>query len=242
MDCMSQSAVSISRSWRLWGAVALLVAGAQYLIAEAITAAAWKTPTYGYAYNFISDLGSPSCNTIMFGRELCSPAHAVMNTGFTLQAVLFIVAAGLLFRLVTTGWRYVLLALALVHGVGLILVGIYSETPEAMINGDINVHGFGALGTIVAGNVIAIVASFVSTGIRLPRWFRVAGVVLGIVGLAAFVTLQAMGGGTAPNGGIPERIAVYTIIAWEMLLGVLLLANLRTSTSDKSGRLSTAKV
>ena len=43
------------------GAMLFVLAGLQYLVTEAIAALAWKTPTYNYAYNFISDLGATAC-------------------------------------------------------------------------------------------------------------------------------------------------------------------------------------
>jgi hypothetical protein len=39
-----------------------------YLAAEAITAAGWKSPSYSYAQNWISDLGPP--------RQACSKAES----------------------------------------------------------------------------------------------------------------------------------------------------------------------
>jgi hypothetical protein len=42
-------------------AALFILAGLQYLATEAITALAWKTPPYNYAYNFISDLGETTC-------------------------------------------------------------------------------------------------------------------------------------------------------------------------------------
>ena len=61
---------------------------ALYLAAEAITAAAWKTPSYSYADNWISDLRSATAGEFQ-GRELDSPLHVVMNSGFIIQGILF---------------------------------------------------------------------------------------------------------------------------------------------------------
>ena len=59
-----------------------------HLAAEAITAAAWKSPSYGYADNWISDLGSATAGVFQ-GRELDSPLHVVMNSGFIIPGILF---------------------------------------------------------------------------------------------------------------------------------------------------------
>ena len=71
-----------------------------YLAAEAIAAAAWKSPTYSYADNWISDLGSATAGVFQ-GRELNSPLHVVMNTGFIVQGLLFGIATLLLSRTIS---------------------------------------------------------------------------------------------------------------------------------------------
>jgi hypothetical membrane protein len=78
-------------------AAALLTGSAVYLAAEAIAASAWKQPTYSYADNWISDLGSATAG-VFRGRELNSPLHAVMNSGFLIQGLLFGLGALLLSR------------------------------------------------------------------------------------------------------------------------------------------------
>ncbi|MFD5513267.1 hypothetical protein ACFWIB_36740 [Streptomyces sp. NPDC127051] len=45
---------------------------AQWVVAEAIAAAAWTDPAYSYATNYISDLGVPDCGTRFQGRDICS--------------------------------------------------------------------------------------------------------------------------------------------------------------------------
>ncbi|WP_406481928.1 hypothetical protein [Streptomyces sp. NBC_01615] len=86
------------------------------MVTEAVAASSWKAPRYRHSFNFISDLGVPSCGGEVDGRTVCSPLHAVMNTGFVVQGVLFVVAAVLLFRMVPGRLRWVYLALAVVHG------------------------------------------------------------------------------------------------------------------------------
>lgn len=66
-----------------------VVAGLQYLVIETATASAWTSPAYSYATNFVSDLGVPARGTFE-GRAIDSPLHAVMNTGFVIQGVLFL--------------------------------------------------------------------------------------------------------------------------------------------------------
>ena len=92
------------------------------MVVETVAASAWETPAYSYAFNFISDLGAPDCSTFQ-GREICSPLHTVMNAGFIVQGVLFVVASVLLQRLASGRARNIYLAIALIYGVGMVLVG-----------------------------------------------------------------------------------------------------------------------
>jgi len=55
------------------------------------------------------------------------------------------------------------------------------------------------------------------------KWLRGASTALGTLGLAAFLLLQADRPLYHSDGGVPERIAVYTILAFELMLGVILL-------------------
>lgn len=100
---MMDGAVSRSIA-RTVGSAALIIAAVQYVVAEAVTASAWANPQYSYSNNFISDLGVPSCGGVLQGRTICSPLYAVMNIGFVVQGVLFVVAAVLLFRLLPGRW------------------------------------------------------------------------------------------------------------------------------------------
>jgi hypothetical membrane protein len=79
---------------RRLAAIAPLAGPAIYIAAEAISSIARKNPTYRYADNWISELGSTT-QGVFQGRPINSPLHNVMNAGFILQGVLF--AAGTVF-------------------------------------------------------------------------------------------------------------------------------------------------
>jgi hypothetical membrane protein len=128
------SASSTHRRSPEWGiaaaALILISAALEYVVTEAITAAAWKTPVYSYASNWISDLGATDCSTFQ-GREVCSTLHDVMNTGFIVQGVLFLIASILLLQLFSGASRYVSLVLALIYSIGFILVGSFHGSTAA---------------------------------------------------------------------------------------------------------------
>ncbi len=211
-----------SRSAVLWIAAAVL-----YLVAEAVSAAAF--PGDSYATNYISDLGVPDVGLFQ-GREIDSPLHALMNTAFILHGLLFATAAiaagrGSMPRR-TRRW---FIGLAIVHATGMILVGVVPGSQTNADSGIIVMHVLGAAMAIIAGNAVAIVA-----GISLlrshSRWLGSASVALGALGLVGLVMLLIDSNSSAISllpDGVWERIAVYAILVWELLVGITVLATRR---------------
>ena len=115
----------MSRKVVLAGALVLVVNTLQWLIIEAVAAAAWTQPPYSYATNYISDLGVPDCGTEFQGRAICSPLHSWMNASFMAEGLLFGLGVLLLSRLVAGRARRVVVALAVAHAVGFVLVGLF---------------------------------------------------------------------------------------------------------------------
>ncbi len=211
-------------------AITLIAAALEYVVTEVITASAWKTPAYSYASNWISDLGAPDCSTFQ-GREVCSPLHNVMNTGFIVQGVLFLIASILLLRLFSGASRYVSLVLALIYSIGIMLVGSFHTSTVATANGTITFHYLGAFMAIVGGNIAAIVTGFQWNRLAMPRWYGRMSIVLGFLGIACGVVLGTTIG-RIPSG-ICERASVYTILLWQLLTGIVLLVGLRQHTLSK---------
>ena len=151
-------------------AVIWLVGAAVYLVSEAIAAASF--PGYSYIADFISDLG----------------VAAVMNIGaFILHGSLFLVGAVIIARSCPTGWvgwSFVLAAAA--NAIGNILVGAFRSGVHAS---EVHWHVIGAGMAIVGGNVAVIIAGLGSRRIGAPRSYRLASVVIGVVGIACLLTL-----------------------------------------------------
>jgi hypothetical membrane protein len=226
---------SLSSARSALGASLLVIAGVQYLVLEFVAAAAWRHPAYNYAVDFISDLGNPVRGDVFEGRVIDSPLNVVMDVAFIAQGVLFVAAAVLLYRFAGHRLGTALLVLATMHGVGVILVGFFHESSAALTNGVIVVHSIGAATTIVAGNAIALVLASTGARLGLPRAYRVASLVLGVLGLLAFVVLQVDRPLYDTVGGIPERVAVYTILAGEIVTGASVLALGRVRRSGTVG-------
>jgi hypothetical membrane protein len=212
------------------GAAALIIAGLYYVIAEAVTAASWKNPPYDYAHNFISDLGVPSCGGVLDGRTICSPLHTVMNTGFILQGALFIVAAALLSGLLPGRLRLAYVILAVVHGVGIIIVGLIHGSPESAADGMMHWHGTGAAMAIVCGNAVTIVIGVYLLRSGRARRLGLAEILIGAVGVISAIVLVTMEGKSPIPyyAAVFERGSVYPITAAELVMGVALLVSLRS--------------
>ena len=201
-----------------WVAAALV-----YLAGEAVTAAAF--PGYSYATNYISDLGVPEVGEYQ-GRFIDSPLSLVMNIAFVASGALFFAAAILAFRATATGPRKTFLVLSGIYGIGIAVVGLIHGSQASADSGLGAFHVIGAAMAIIGGNLVAITASVAS---RRPNagYSRVA-LALGVVGLVALVMLQVDSRSadvTILPDGIWERIAVYTVTAWQLLTGIQLLAS-----------------
>jgi hypothetical membrane protein len=207
------------RMWIPLGAVILVVNAVQWVVAEAVTAAAWTNPPYNYARNYISDLGVPDCGARFQGRDICSPDHALMNTSFVLEGILFATGVLLLARLVEGRVRRVVIALAVAHGVGMVLVGLFHGSESGPDFG-LAAHVGGAGVGILCANTLAILAGSLR-GLGLPSAYRVFSVTVGVLGL---VSVAAVGGVPASVAGVFERGSVYSWLLWSVVTGGLLLA------------------
>jgi hypothetical membrane protein len=195
------------------GAVVLLLCG-QYWVAEAVTAAAWRTP-YSYSRNFISDLGVTAC----LPRGPCSPWGAVMNGGLMLSGVLAVLAAVLLAPLVPNrSARRGLVGLAVLHGIGSAVVGLIHSAPGTP-GGTPRLHLFGAYAAIIGGNLALLVAGAGVARPWVPSGFRLFSIGVGLAGLGSGLTLIAT---RAVPPGLAERGAVDTVVLWEVVTGALL--------------------
>jgi hypothetical membrane protein len=203
-------AAGVKLAGTLW-----LIAGATYLAAEAIAAAAY--PGYSYARNYISDLGIP---------YPVAGAHSalawVMNFGgFILDGVLYGAAALIAFR---SGASRAFLLLALLHAVGTIVVGAAHSGPREVASGMHHLHVLGAAMAIIGGNAASIVAGGFG-----PPAYRSISLGLGLFGLLSLVMLEAnrmLGMAILPDA-VFERGSVYAITAWEILTGVMLRSSAR---------------
>jgi len=203
------------------GAAVFILAGLQYASLEAIAAAAWTSPPYDYAYNYISDLGV-AVPQLYDGRVVDSPLAWVMNTAFVLDGVLFALAAILVSTLFSGLLRGLFVSFAVLHGVGSVLVGLVDEAADAG-----SVHLIGAFLSIVFGNLAVFVVGLAWRRLGLPRWLGIVSLLLPVLGLLSEAVLFVS---TDPAlDGLWERGGVYSITVWELLFGATMLARWRVS-------------
>jgi hypothetical protein len=115
---------------------------------------------------------------------------------------------------------------AVAHAVGVILVGLFHSGHEAIVNGTVVLHSIGAGMAMTGGNCAVIVAGSGALHDALRRSPHVGSIALGSIGLIclACLALDHQAGGTLPlQYGAWERGAIYTIIGWELFVGIAVM-------------------
>ncbi|MEO8261460.1 MAG: DUF998 domain-containing protein [Pseudolysinimonas sp.] len=212
-------------------AIVWLVSGAMWFVLEGIAAAAF--PGYSYAENYISDLGV-TVPDVVDGRVIDSRLSAVMNVEFVAHGILFIVAAIMIVRLTGGMLRWLFLLLAVAHGAGLLLVAVFHSSSAANDDGTILLHVAGANLAIIGGNLALIVAGIGAGRLGASRRYRVFSILWGVIGLVTIAMLFVDTHDAALNllpDGVWERAAVYPMMTWEIVTGVLVLAGRRRSVT-----------
>lgn len=210
-------------------AICWILAGTVYLLAEALAASAF--PDYSYATNYISDLGVPDVE-MLGDRGIDSPLHVVMNIAFLVHGFLFATAAIYMVRGSRLPLRLPIIAFAIAHALGMVLIALVNGGAHNNSLGLGGIHLLGAFLAFVGGHLTAI-----CFGLSLLRRRRnhlvhsgsligVFSIVIGLVGVLGIVMLQVdvrIIPGVILADGTWERIGMYAIVVWEMLVGIVLL-------------------
>lgn len=208
------------------GSISLILAGVVYFVTEAITAAAWTNPRYSYASNYVSDLGVTGPRETFLGHNILSPLAGVMNSGFIVNGLLTLAGVVLIVRFGSRPRAKALWIVAILFAVGIALVGSFHGSRLSEEAGTLALHFGGAPIAIVGGNVIAILAGLSFRDLELDPWFRPTMITLGIVGILGLAAeILIIGGAPAFPAGIFERVAVYAILASQLVWGVTMLTN-----------------
>lgn len=203
---------------RLAGALWMLEA--LFFVGNAVAQSAWTVPfdPMGYA---ISDLGAVSCFTDPgSGREICSPAHVVMNVGLIVTGVLM-AAGALAFPLSKRRPRVDRLSRVLlaVGGVGCAGVGL---APEDVALGP---HTLAAIAAMVVGNIgLALFGLALRPHRAALGSLAATFAIIGLAGVTWLIVLLVTGSPLRyAVGGLAERIAAFSLIAGQVLVGATVL-------------------
>jgi hypothetical membrane protein len=205
---------------------ALVVAGVEFLVVEAVCAAAWQDPAYSYRSNYISDLEVRG-PTAFAGHLIASPLGLAMSVAFIVNGVLVAAAGALLLpALRRHGPAVASLVLSLLYGTGLVIAGLFHEVRTP------GLHSLGANLCIPPGNLAAVLVAVLARRLGAPaRAVRTVGG-LGVVGLVGVYLLRSVHG--TQNIGLVERIAVYPMLLAEILIGGYLLSTRHRPTREHS--------
>jgi hypothetical membrane protein len=197
------------------------VAPVVYLVTEAITAAAWTHPRYSYAENYVSDLGVTGPREAFLEHDIYSPLAPVMNAGFIADGLLALLATILIVRFRAGRRAKAIWILSALLAAGITLVGVFHGSKLSQQAGTIGFHFLGAPVAIIAGNVITILAGTGATALGLSPRLRRPLIILGITGIAALAAEIVITGGVPSfPAGICERLAVYAVLASQLIRGL----------------------
>ena len=183
-------------------------------------------PGYSITKNDLSDLGATCHNAVGPTPGVCTiyqPASIVWNVTLSLFGLLTVVAAYFLYRGLKNRVFSALLGL---FGLGALIAGVVPE------NVNLTAHGLGALLSFVAGAAAAI--TVYRLRLTTSRLFTIVSIILGSISLAGlilliFVPFATLESSAIGHGG-DERIIVYPLQVWEIILGVVLLTRKQTTT------------
>lgn len=203
-----------SRSRYRWGA-GLLALAALYFVGEALAAAGWQGRPYSWTSDAISLFGVPEVQD-WTPEAAFSSRHLLMNLTLVGTGVRLAVAVVLLAPFAPRRGRRTVITLAMVNGLGLVVVGCF---PTGMVPWRGALHGLGAVATFYGGTLLLIVLT-----ISLWRAYRGLALLAGV--LAGVAVIGLVGMFVLPSFfGITERMSVYAPVFWQVIAGVVLLGS-----------------
>lgn len=246
-DSPSQNIIYIPDlpSTRFYAGALALLSVLQYFVAEAAVIGAWAgQQPYSRRTGYISDLGAAGCG-LFDGRDVCSPAHVLMNASFVVQGIGMMVGALLLssallctaarpgaqFTLVPGGrftWAAAVSARSLtaVAGAGTVLVGLVPEDAGSVW------HGVGAIMYFGAGSLALLLLGWLwlrQTPLSWPI------LVCGLVSLGDLVT-GGVTGMDVPEPGTLERLMGYPITIGTAAVGLVVAQRVGRDRSLRKSR------
>lgn len=188
--------------------IAFIVGSLYYIVAESVSATFFNASIFTtYIFHTISELGIPNAN---------SPLFWLMNSAFILIGLTLIFGYSYRFKDFIVKNKIICSILALVTGLGVIIVGIiHGGNPLTM-----SYHALGAVMAILGGNVLLMI---ISRSMADFDKLQKVSLILGIIGFISFWIMFF----NMDNVYMPvfERLSVYTLIIWCFSTGVFLSNN-----------------
>lgn len=217
-------------STRFYAGALALLSVLQYFVAEAAVIGAWAgQQPYSRRAGYISDLGAVGCG-VFDGRDVCSPAHVLMNASFVVQGIGMMVGAlllgtALLCTAARPGARFMLApasrgtwaaavaarALTAAAGAGTVLVGLVPEDAGSVW------HAVGAVLYFAAGGLALVLLAWLWLRQTPLSWPILT---CGLVSLGALIAGGVTGMGV-PEPGTLERLMGYPITIGTAAVGLV---------------------
>jgi hypothetical membrane protein len=218
----------------------------QYFVAEAAVIGAWAGhEPYSRRDGLISDLGAVGCGGFD-GRDVCSPAHLLMNASFVVQGLGMVVGALLLGSVLlctaarprltpgpargARGAALTIRSLTFAAGAGTVIVGMVPEDTGSVW------HLVGAV-TYFAGGAVALLLLGWLWIRQTPLGWLI--LVCGVVSFGALVT-SGVTGLHVPEPGTLERLMGYPITIGVSAAGLVVAQRVRQARVARQARNSAA--
>jgi len=216
---MQSDRTDASRYLRIGGILAI-IAATQWILGVFVAQAYY--PNYSITQNDLSDLGAICHNAVMPTPGSCvifQPSSIIWNTVLSLLGILTMASAYMIYRGLGNRLFSTLVGL---FGLGALIAGVVPE------NVDLTTHGLGALVSFVAGAIAAVTVYRVK--LEAPPYFRYLSMLFGVISLAGLAIMLGVSYATLESSvighGGDERIIVYPLLAWEIVLGAYLIRSL----------------
>ena len=192
--------------------------GLYYTVSELWAVLNCSSPQTAYFMHTISELGIPVNETNDF-----SPAYGVMNTALVVCGLSFFLCNILTLSVFGTNGSasaqnfFISYSLAFFTAVGTAIVGIFHA--DSPYPAGLYVHYFGASCSFICGNSLVIFTCKTFRSENLGRFCNI-GKILGTFGLFfGLATLACELSPLKPFSGIAERLTVYPLVIWEIVIG-----------------------
>lgn len=198
--------------------ILFIISSLFYLVSEFITISLCEASYRGYIHNTISELALPKGMLWHNMPSTFSPLALLMNLALIISGILFFLSYTFLVKnYLNRKFRPFGIALALLVAIGSILVAIFHGGKDYL-----GMHEISTAFVFIGGNLCIILTMiFLNDKAKI---FKDFGIFLGLIGILSSITIfytsiinktQIL--------AILERLAVYPIIIFELMIGIYTL-------------------